>query len=169
MSVYSVDKLIVEARRLAREFYRATGKPLPGVSAELALYDAIHYLGLTAVENSEARGYDAVGNGKNSNLKYQIKGRVIFDDQKSGQRVGQLRMDQNWDRVVLVLMDDGFDATDIYQAERHDIEQAMLDSQSSSRKHRGALSVAKFKMISDLVWTREQGLMADDVWSNSGK
>ena len=58
MSLYSVDKLISEARRIAAEYRRATGKPL-GISAEIASHDACTFLELEPHE--DAIGYDAVG------------------------------------------------------------------------------------------------------------
>ena len=44
MSVYAVDKLIAQARQLAADYRRTTGKPLPGVSNEIALHDVLRLL-----------------------------------------------------------------------------------------------------------------------------
>lgn len=80
MSLYSVDKLISEARRIAAEYRRATGKPL-GISAEIARYDACSYLDLEPHE--DAVGYDAMGvTGEREGLRFQIKGRAIFDERR---------------------------------------------------------------------------------------
>ncbi len=165
VTLYSVDTLIAEARRLAAEYRRATGKPLPGVSAEIAENDAARLLHLDVVSD-DSLGYDAIGHGAREGKRIQIKGRTIFDDAKSGQRIGQLKTNQEWDSVMLVLMDDNYEPFEIYEAERDELLEAVADSESSKRTKRGALSVAKFKIIAQLVWTREDGEIADQVWDN---
>lgn len=80
MSLYSVDKLISEARRIAAEYRRTTGKPL-GISAEIARHDACTNLELEPQE--DAAGYDAIGlKGEREGVRFQIKGRAIFDGKK---------------------------------------------------------------------------------------
>lgn len=165
MSVYSLDRLIGEARRLASEYHRTTGKPLAGVSAEIAEYDAARLLGLELCTPKVA-GYDAVGTGARAGKRVQIKGRTIFDERKKGQRIGQLKTDQDWDSVVLVLMDENHEPYEIYEAQRADLTAELSKESASSRSKRGAMSVAKFKYLSRLVWTREEGLLADEVRSN---
>ena len=96
----------------------------------------------------------------------QIKGRTIFDEGKSGQRVGQLKLEQDWDSVVLVLLDEGYEPFEIYEASREAILDAMEEAGTSSRKKRGAMSVARFRNIADLVWTREDGEIDDEIWEN---
>lgn len=160
MSVYSMDKLIGEARRLAAEYRRATGKPLPGVSAEIAIYDATRLLELDPCPG--VPGCDAVDR---TGKRVQIKGRAIFDEVKGGQRIGQLNAGGSWDSVVLVLMDEDYEPLEIYEAER-DVLVESLDTQAgSSRSRRGALSVARFKNIGLLVWDRFSGRQGG-VWEN---
>jgi hypothetical protein len=165
VGIYSVDKLITEARRLAAEFRRTTGKPLPGISGEIAEHDAARLLNLKICED-RTQGYDAVGAGSRDGKRIQIKARVIFDDEKSGQRVGQLKVEQDWDSVLLVIMDENYEPFEIYEAEREDIIDAMEEAGGSNRKKRGAMSVARFKIISRLVWTREEGVIEDEIWDN---
>lgn len=165
MGVYSVEKLIAEARKLAVEFRRTTGKTLPGVSGEIAEHDAARFLDLELLKEKPG-GYDAVGKGRREGWRVQIKGRVIFNQSKSAQRIGQLKMDQDWDSVVLVIMDEQYETDEIYEAEREQVETVMLESAGSSRKKRGAMSVAKFKNIATLVWTRETGEIDDELWDN---
>ena len=162
MNLYKFDKLISEARRLAKDYRDATGKPLAGVSGEIALHDAAHLLGLELCETPQG-GYDAIGRGRRDGLKVQIKGRAILDESKSGQRIGQLKTEQEWDLVVLVLFDANFEPVEIYEADREEITTA-LDN-GGRRNKRGAMTVAKFKIIGRLAWTREDGL-EDDVWDN---
>lgn len=165
MGLYSVDALIAQARKLASDYRRATGKPLAGVSVEIAEYDAARLLNLELVKQ-EGLGYDAIGCGERDGKRVQIKGRTIFDENKKGQRLGQLKVEQPWDSVVLVLMDENHEPYEIYEAERDDIIGELDKSDGSKRSKRGAMSVAKFKIIGKLAWTREEGEMKDDVWDN---
>ena len=162
VSLYSVNKLITEARRIAAEYRRTTGKSL-AISSEIALHDACVYLNLE--QDEEAQGYDALGlNGEEKGCRFQIKGRAIFDETKGGQRLGQIKVDQDWDKILLVLMDENFDTTEIYQASRENI----LDdiNESSNRQKRGAMSIAKFKHIAQPVWNKDEGLIDAEVWDN---
>lgn len=164
MSIYSVDKLMSEARRLAAEYRKATGQPL-AISGEIATHDAIRLLGLEAAPASQG-GYDALGReGEWKGLRIQIKGRAVFDERKGGQRIGQLKLDKEWDRVVLVLMDEEFEPFELWAADRDAIEEALAEAESKRNK-RGAMSVAKFKAIGQLVWTREEGRIDDEIWEN---
>lgn len=168
MSIYSIDKLITEARRLASEYHKTTGKPLAGVSAEIAEYDAARLLELDLCSPKVA-GYDAVGKGVRAGKKIQIKGRTIFDERKKGQRIGQLKAEQDWDAVVLVLMDENHEPYEIYEAPRADLLAELAKDTQSNRNKRGAMSVAKFKYLSQLVWTREEGLVTDTIWENQAQ
>jgi len=162
LSIYAADKLISQARQLAAEYRKTMGKPLPGISNEIALHDAIRLLQLKPVEASVG-GYDAVDPARDD-LRIQIKSRTIFDESKSGQRIGQIKVDQPWDAVVLVLMDEEYEPYEIYQAEREELLE-YIEKSSSSRARRGALSIARFKIIGRLAWTREDGLKPE-VWDN---
>lgn len=164
MSLYSVDKLISEARRIAAEYRRTTGKPL-GISAEIACHDACTFLALEA--HDEAIGYDAIGlTGDRKGCHFQIKGRAIFDEKKGGQRLGQIKIEQDWDKILLVLMDEDFETTEIYEASRDDMLEEIGEVGTSNRQKRGAMSVARFKRLAHLVWSREEGLLEDKAWSN---
>jgi hypothetical protein len=163
MSVYSYDKLIAETRRLASEFRRSTGQSLP-VSGEIARYDAARLLDLTLHEPRNG-GIDAIGNGRREGQRIQVKARIVTQEKKSGARLGQLNPEGDWDAVVLVLMDDDYEPTEIYEAGRDEIIDALSSTANSKRTRRGALSIAKFKNIGDLVWTRENG-PEGEIWSN---
>lgn len=168
MPVYSIDKLISEARRIAAEYRKATGKTLGGVSGEIAEHDAAQLLDLELCQPKPG-GYDAVGRGARDGRRVQIKGRAIFDDAKAGQRIGQLKVEQEWDSVVLVLMNQEFEPTEIYEAMRDDIMAALDEAKESKRSKRGAMSVARFKNIAQLVWTAEEGLIEDEIWEHHGQ
>ena len=164
MTPYAADKLISQARRLAAEYRKTMGKPLPGISAEIASHDAMRLLSLEPCKEQWS-GCDAVDPARN-NKRIQIKSRTIFDESKTGQRIGQLNKDQSWDSVVLVLMDEDYEPYEIYEAEREDILE-YTDKASKSRAKRGAMSVARFKIIGRLAWTQEDGI-EPEVWDNQG-
>ncbi|MCG6938440.1 MAG: hypothetical protein LJE83_09770 [Gammaproteobacteria bacterium] len=155
MSLYSIDKLINETRRLATEFKRTTGTVLP-VSGEIARYDVSRHLDLTLCDDNNC-GYDAIGNEQRKGQRVQIKSRVIGDAVKSSHRIGQLNVNGEWDVVILSLMDNKFEPLEMYQASREEILEATSKS-NSTRSKRGAISVTKFMIIGQLVWTKERGL-----------
>ena len=73
---YAADKLIAQARQLAAEYRRTMGKPLPGISSEIAEHDAVRLLGLEPKASQDA-GWDAVDPA--TGRRVQIKSRTIFD------------------------------------------------------------------------------------------
>lgn len=163
MSVYAVDKLISQARHLAAEYRRVTGRPLAGISGEIAEHDAARLLDLDLCVPKPG-GYDAIGRSQRAGKRIQIKGRTIFDEGKSAPRVGQLKTEMQWDSVVLVLLDENLEPYEIYEAERAAILSAVAEA-NQRRSKRGLISVAKFKNIGCLAWTRENGI-EEEVWAN---
>lgn len=155
MSLYAIDKLIEETRRLAAEFRRTTGTMLP-VSGEIARYDVSQHLDLELTEDRTC-GFDAIGRNKRDGLRILIKSRVVGDTLKSGHRIGQINPDGNWDLVILSLMNNDFEPMEMYEASHQEITEAISGS-DSKRAKRGAISVAKFKIIGKLVWTKELGV-----------
>jgi len=150
MGVYKLDKLMDETRRLAAEYRRSTGTTLP-VSAELAKFDAISLLGLRSPEEPES-GVDALRDSEQGVERIQIKGRVIFDPKKTGQRIGQLNIDANWDVVLLVMMNEDYQSTAIYSVSKPHLLTVLAEQQDSKNNTRGALSVKKFQAIAEQVW-----------------
>ena len=55
----------------------------------------------------------------------------------------------------MVLLDERFDATAIYEAERDAVIAALSKPGSKARNERGALSVSKFKSIGIVRWRVE--------------
>ncbi|MEJ2529358.1 MAG: hypothetical protein P8Z39_04570 [Gammaproteobacteria bacterium] len=162
MSIYAEEKLIGQARQLAADYRRTMGKPLPGVSNEIAMHDAMRLLALQPA-NQNAGGYDAI-DPERENKRIQIKSRTIFDDNVGNQRIGQIKLEQEWDSVVLVLMDENYEPFEIYEAERDELLEYVGKS-SSNRAKRGALSIARFRIIARLAWTREDGC-EPEIWDN---
>lgn len=164
MTVYDKDKLYKETRQIAAHFRNTLGKNIGGITSEIAAYDAARFLRLSMCENQDA-GFSATGTeGERQGLKILIKGRAIFKDQKARQRIGQLNLGRDWDLMLLVLLDDDFETSEIYEASRDEVVEAVAVKEDQNSK--GAMSVAKFKIIGRLVWVREEGEVADDVWDN---
>jgi hypothetical protein len=66
--------------------------------------------------------------------------------------VGGIRLNHEFDTVMLDLMDEDFEPLEIYEAKRSDVKIALELPGSISRNVRGALSVRKFKSIASRVW-----------------
>ena len=163
MSLYDIEKLIEQTRKLCVQWY-AQGKTT-GMTGEIAAFDAARFLDLELCEDKTV-GYTAVGKGSRQDKKILIKGRAIFKDQKSRQRLGQLNMDVDWDLLVLVILDEQFEAQEIYEITRQKVEKALDEQKNLSRK--GSMTVAKFKVLSELVWNRDQGTVDNEVWEHQG-
>lgn len=161
IDLFSLDKLMHETRQLAAKYRQATGNTLP-VTGEIARYDVAKALDLDLIEDLSA-GYDAIGKGDRDGLKILVKGRVIFEDSQSSPRIGQVKPDGRWDNVVMVLFNDDYFPVEMYEASHEDITTALNDK--PEKKKRGAMSVAQFKIISELVWTAERGLETEP-WDN---
>ncbi len=153
MTLYSIDSLIEETRRLAAEFRRTTGTMLP-VSGEIARYDVCQKLNLLPNE-CRSDGYDATGlEGERKGLKIQIKSRVVGDRVKSGHRIGQLNLEKDWDRLILSLMNHDFEPTEMYELGRDQLTAIIQDKSRQSK--RGMISVARFRAVGKKVWSCEE-------------
>jgi hypothetical protein len=142
--------LLREAKTLGREYYELTGRPL-GITGEVAEYEAVRLLGLelSAVRQT---GYDAVRRNEGKTQLLQIKGRCLPPGARPGQRLGAIQLQKAWDAVLMVLLDERFEATAIYEADRPSITAALTLPGSRARNERGQLGVAKFKAIGRQVW-----------------
>ena len=148
---YSVDQLTAAARRLAADYRRTTGKTLP-LSGEIAVNDAIRLLDLE-VPYQPIAGCDALRATDAGRIGVQIKGRVVFNEAKDRSRLGQLKLDQAWQELVLVLMDENYEPLELYSASRATVESAL---ENKTQNKRGAMTVAQFKIIAELVWTPDR-------------
>ena len=142
-----IEEILASAIDLASRYKALTGKPL-GITGEVAEFSAAKLLGLKLAEARTA-GYDAIGPNKR---KIQIKGRCLPDNPKPGQRLGSIRLDHDWDTVLLVIMNESFSVTEMWEAYRPKVEGALLAPGSKARNERGALTINKFKQIGDQVW-----------------
>jgi hypothetical protein len=162
-NLYSIDLLMQQTRQLAARYRQTTGNTLP-ITGEIARFDVAKALNLS-LSDDLTLGYDAIGNGLRDGMKVLIKGRVIFEDSHSSPRLGQLKPDGRWDRVVMVLFDDDYSPVEMYEATATDINDVLQGKAESKNKKRGAMSVAQFKIIGELVWTEQEGEISD-VWTN---
>lgn len=147
-----IAEVLADAKALAKKYRKLTGKPL-GITGEVAEFSAAQILDLELAEARQT-GYDATRTIDGKVTKIQIKGRCIPRNAKPGQRLGQIRIDKEWDTVLLVIMDENLEVQSIYEAERPEIEKAILAPGSKARNERGALAVSKFKAIGREVWNR---------------
>ena len=149
-----IMEILREAKELAQEYRTLTGKPL-GITGEVAEYEAARLL---RVELTPARqaGYDAIEHKDGAVRRLQIKGRCLLPGCKPGQRVGSIDITKEWDAVLLVLLDQNFEALEIHEAQRADVIKALSSPGSKARNERGALAVSKFKSIARWRWRREK-------------
>lgn len=145
-----VMDVLREAKRLAQQYRELTGKPL-GITGEVAEYEAARILGVHLTAARQA-GYDALEQRNGKERRLQIKGRCILPGSKPGQRMGSIDIEKEFDGVLLVLLNENFDATAIYEADREAVLAALAAPGSKSRNERGALAVSKFKSIGRLRW-----------------
>ncbi len=149
-----IEELLSDAKALAQKYKKLTGKPL-GITGEIAEFVAAKYLGLELAEARQA-GYDAIKIENGRKVKVQIKGRCIRENANPGQRLGKIRLDTEWDTVLLVLLDENFEPLRMIEASRQAVEEALLAPGSKARNERGALGIAKFKSIGTEVWSLER-------------
>ena len=147
----AIGPIIEAAKKLAIRYRQQTGRPL-GITGEVAEYEAARLLNLRLAPVRQC-GFDAV---RKDGTKLQVKARCILDSSKPGQRLGAIKLTKEWDVVLLVILDDQFETVEIHEAQRPEIEEALLKPGSKARNERGALGVAKFKSIGILVWSREK-------------
>jgi hypothetical protein len=143
------------AKSAAKAYRQLTGKPL-GITGEIAEFEAARILGLK-LSDARQPGYDAERIVGDKVTKIQIKGRRIPKDAKPGQRVGSIRLDHDWDIVILVILDEDFETVEIHEANREAVKKALKEPGSKARNERGALSVSKFKAIGKLLWSQSDG------------
>ena len=153
MQTDNVLAILAEAKKLAQRYHGLTGKPL-GITGEVAEYEAARILGVELTEARQA-GYDAteIKDGKVNRI--QIKGRCILKGSSPGQRIGSINIKKEFDTVFMVLLDETYEATTIYEATREVVIDALSKPGSKARNERGALGIAKFKSIGRIRWQRE--------------
>jgi hypothetical protein len=141
-----------EAKGLAQEYRQLTGKPL-GITGEVAEYEAARILGVELTPARQA-GYDAIERTQRVSRQLQIKGRCVLQNSNPGQRLGSIRIERDWDAILMVLLDENFDAVEIYEADRPAVVSVLTAPGSRARNQRGTMGLNKFKLIGRLRWQR---------------
>jgi hypothetical protein len=144
--------ILRQAKQLAQRYRAMTGKPL-GLTGEVSEYEAARILGVKLTPARQA-GYDAVETINGVERRLQIKGRCIPTYSSASQRMGSIDIKKEWDAVLLVLVDENFDAYEIHEAEREPVIAALIAPGSVARNVRGALAVNQFTRIGRLRWER---------------
>jgi len=148
-----VMALLKEAKSLAQRYRKLTDKPL-GITGEVAEYEAAFRFPTIKLMPARQEGYDAIETVEGVERRLQIKGRCLLEGCKRGQRVGSININKEFDAVLLVLLDEDFNALSIYEATRDEVVKELEAPGSKARNVRGSLSVEKFKSISTVRWTR---------------
>ena len=148
IELHRVGEILERARQAAIDYYTLTGKPL-GITGEYGEYLTAKLLDLELVD-ARSPGFDAIdGDGR----KIQIKARSIPRQKKlTGQRVGSIRLDHQWDCVVLILLDERFQPQAIYEVDREPIQAALMKPGSKARNERGSLAISQFQSLGRQVW-----------------
>ena len=142
--------ILTSVRALAKEYYDLTGRPL-GVTGEMAEYEAHRRL---RVELTPVRqpGYDAIERVGGVVRRLQIKGRCLQPDRDRSPRIGRIDIEHDWDALLMVLMDQNFDATEIVEATRASVQAELERPGSRARNERHSLSVSKVRAIGTRRW-----------------
>lgn len=149
-----LGRLIQDAKRIAKEYRDLTCRPL-GIVGEVGEYEVCRLLGLKIAQVREA-GFDATGERAGTGCRYQIKARCILPGSKPGQRLGRIDLKKECDAVLLVLLDQDLEPTEIFEAPWESVRVAITAPGSKARNERGALGLSKFKSIGELVWSRSR-------------
>jgi len=145
-----IESVLEDAKKVARRYKRLTGKPL-GITGEVAEFTAAKLLHLELAEARQS-GYDAIRKEHGKEVKVQIKGRSLPRKPNPGARVGTIKLDKDWDIVILVLLDEDLEPTEIFEADRTSVREALEAPGSKARNERGALGISKFKSIGRKIW-----------------
>jgi len=149
IDLIALESVIQRARKVAKQYREITGKPL-GITGEVGEFIAADLLDLKLTAARQP-GYDAIAPDRR---RVQIKTRCVLPGTHSGGRLGRIKLDHDWDTVILVLIDSDFEPITIYEAPRADIVRELKKPGSKSRNERGALSISKFRSIASVVWQR---------------
>ena len=150
IDLQTLGRVIREAKKIAERYRRLTGKPL-GITGEIGEFAAADLLNLMLTQARQP-GYDAISQDGH---KIQIKTRCVLTNSKKSQRIGTIKLNYKWHKVVLVLVDEHYEPLEIYQASRKVIELQLTKLGSKARNQRGQLSISSFKRIAGApIWSK---------------
>lgn len=142
-----VTEIVSDAKSLAYAYRRATGRTL-GLTGEIGDIEAATKLGLSLVGSGAT--HDATDESR-ARLRIET---LQVDPDTDGRAVclPTLADGSGFDAMLLVLLDERYDAIEIWRAERAAVLSALADPQVRIA-HGGCLSVARFQTIGRLVWS----------------
>jgi len=147
VDIIALNKVIEDAKKVAKRYRALTGKPL-GITGEVGEFTAAKLMKLRLMDARQP-SYDAVAKDRR---RIQVKSRCILPTSKKSQRVPSIKVTPEWDTVMLVLLDEDFEPLEIHEAKKQDIRRELTRPGSKARNIRGSLSVSKFKSIATPVW-----------------
>lgn len=152
-----IKGLLFQAKRLAADYYRLTGKPI-GVTGEVAEYEAAEKLNLKLAP-PRTPFFDAFCNIDGYIERYQIKGRAVSINDPYRGRVPKIKCNGEFEAVLLVLLDKTtYETIEIWKADRIAVEQRLTEPGSKSRNERGSMGITQFKSIKGAkkIWPTTQ-------------
>ena len=138
-----VREILKEVKRLAKEYYETTGKPL-GVTGEIGEFAASEIMGLYLTE-ARQEGYDAIR--PSDGFKIQIKSLKAV----SG-KTGKINTDKGFDSVMLVLLGEDFEVREIWEAGRESVITKLDMPGSTGRNKKRSMNISQFTSIDTKVW-----------------
>lgn len=144
-----ITKILDEVKQLAKEYKQITGRVL-GVTGEIAENETSKILKL---ELKQARnpGYDSIKRDGDKIVKYEIKGRIKTTNYRS-QRTSKININEEWDKLLLSIMNEDYEVLDIYQADRKDVVESLKKPGSKARSEKFTLRIGEVIRISQKIW-----------------
>jgi hypothetical protein len=135
------------AKKAAIEYYKLTKKPL-GITGEIGELIAASELDLELAK-PRTIGYDAEKEG----IRYQIKTRANHKKTKSfyNQRTSKINIEADWDKLVLVLLDDNYELTELAVFDKEKITKELQKPGSRARSEKNTLSIRELKNIGQIT------------------
>jgi hypothetical protein len=146
---YGMDRLVEllgEVKKLAKEYYHLTGKPL-GVTGEVAEFEAARLLGIQLCVARQS-GYDAIRSSPDGQIRLSIKSACFPASLEAKWRIGTVDLKKEWDATVMVLLTPDFEPREIWEADRAALTKLFKDGGRTDP------SVTKFKSVAKMMWPR---------------
>lgn len=146
-----VLELLRRATQLAREYYELTGRPL-GITGEVAEFEAVRLIPRLKLAPPRQLGYDATRTRGGRTEHIQIKGRQFsLTGSRKTQRTGAINVNNEWDVLMLVLLNERFETVEIHEIAR-ELVVAEIKRPGSKARARGQLSISWLKQCGQQVW-----------------
>ncbi len=152
-----LKQVAIELNQVAVDYHQETGRRVNHPTSEISEREAAAKMGLTLAPNpSNNAGWDA--KRKSNGDRVQIKGK---GPGKWNGKLGGLNPPFDFDTVMLVLLNDAYDADEIWEAQKVTV----LEFNEAELSN--GLTVAKFKKVSDQVWPKKGDAEESDAEARS--